>query len=56
MLYMDDEVCELRLVKQNEKYYLFGSTPNSNWFGFKVDLERYNSYKNKFNLFNNLWL
>lgn len=53
---IEDEVCELMFIKQNEKYYLFGATPNSNWFGFKCDKEKYNSYKNKFDLFNNLWL
>lgn len=52
---MNDEINELILVKQNEKYYLFGATPTLNWFGFKVDKEIYDKYNNKFNLFENLW-
>lgn len=48
---IEDEVCELKFVKQNEKYYLFGATPNSNFYGFSISLEKYNSYKNKFDLF-----
>lgn len=51
---IENEICEIKFVEQNENTYLFGATPNSNWFGVKCSKERFDSWQNKFNLFENL--
>lgn len=43
------KISELRIITENNQYYLFGKSRNGPWFGIKIEKDRLDNYLNKEN-------